>query len=179
MLMVKHLLRLNRFSPLMQIISLTKRLSDCCILQSKQPDVFCSESFYIQWKQLIELININSNKVLCFVEFLAWKQEEERATVSCFTKKGRQLIKDVQRYSCRQTGIYKSRGTQKRHLKIQGSCKTGLKCPAGITAISSARGWCYIVYNSQLYKHTYVRTYIHTYIRQMDCLLPIIFRSRC
>ena len=60
--------------------------------------------------------------------------------MSCFIKKGGSQNNNVQRYYCRRSGIYKSRGTKKRHLKIQGSCKVGTKCLASITAICSSKG---------------------------------------
>jgi len=78
--------------------------------------------------------------MLSFIEFLAWKDVEESRTVSRFVKERSEDNKNIQHYYCRRSGSYKSRGTNKRHMKIQGTCKVGSKCPASITAVFTPRG---------------------------------------
>ena len=71
--------------------------------------------------------------------------------LSFFQKRGSRN-KNIQYYFCRRSGQYNPRGVHKRHLKIQGSCKIGSKCPASITATVTQRGLCTILLISLIVK---------------------------
>jgi len=78
--------------------------------------------------------------VLSSLEFLAWKHAEETRTVSRFVKNHGAHNTTIEHYYCSRSGSFQSKGTKKRHLKIQGTCKVGSKCPASITAAFTPRG---------------------------------------
>uniref|UniRef100_A0A0A9XBJ9 V-type proton ATPase subunit E n=1 Tax=Lygus hesperus TaxID=30085 RepID=A0A0A9XBJ9_LYGHE len=72
-------------------------------------------------------------------EFVSWKADIEKKTSSRFFKKtGTKTIKmedkKVEYYQCHRNGVYKSRGTGKRKIKLQSSNKIDGFCPAAITA---------------------------------------------
>lgn len=75
---------------------------------------------------------------LWLLEFNQWKTEEEDTT-TCRYVKGRRDVKRAdgvvrRAYYCHHSGRYVPQGKGVRHLKVQGSCKTGVFCPASILA---------------------------------------------
>ena len=70
-----------------------------------------------------------------FDEFIEWKQEEETKTHSNYVlmcAPQNYLTYKHHYYYCNRSGRYNSKGTKKRNLKVQGSCKVGNNCLAHI-----------------------------------------------
>ena len=70
-----------------------------------------------------------------FTDFQAWKSQEEDATMAQFVKaRGDKLTHQatLRMYYCNRSGRYVGKDGQLRHLKVQGSCKIGRKCPAAM-----------------------------------------------
>jgi len=82
--------------------------------------------------------------LLTFVEFKTWKHDEETRTVTGFNKRHGSANKSIEHYYCRRSGRFKSQSSQKRRMKMQGSCRAGSECPASITTIATPRGTCII-----------------------------------
>ena len=66
-----------------------------------------------------------------------WKVQEENKTSTRFVKKqGDYKHKGYtsKRYFFHKNGFHREPLNRKRHIKVQGSCKTGSFCPAAIIA---------------------------------------------
>ena len=77
-----------------------------------------------------------------FTDFQAWKSQEEDATMAQFVKaRGDKLAHQatLRMYYCNRSGRYVGKDGQLRHLKVQGSCKIGRKCPAAMFVKISTR----------------------------------------
>jgi len=48
-------------------------------------------------------------------------------------------------YSCHRSGVYKPRGLGKRHVKVQGSAKIGMLCPAALRVRIFTTGKCILM----------------------------------
>lgn len=62
--------------------------------------------------------------------FFAWKKETENKSLSVFVKKF--TSPKAMLFRCHRCGVYRRTGSNKRHLKIMGSCKINAFCPAMI-----------------------------------------------
>lgn len=74
---------------------------------------------------------------------MAWKREEEDKTMCRFVKvRASQKKKDFERryYVCHRSGHFVSKSKQIRHLKLQGSCKTGQECTSFVKVKINASG---------------------------------------
>lgn len=68
-------------------------------------------------------------------EFLEWKKTVEQEYSTQFRKETTKSSKHhvFNQYVCSRSGMYRPRGHQKRHLKLQGSKKINAFCPASIS----------------------------------------------
>ena len=83
--------------------------------------------------------------LLLFADFLAWKSNEEDATLSQFVKVRGDMRRSsrsstLKLYYCHRSGRYIGKSGGRRHLKVQGSCKVNRWCPAAIFAKIVASG---------------------------------------
>ncbi|XP_025017185.1 uncharacterized protein LOC107364685 [Tetranychus urticae] len=70
-------------------------------------------------------------KFCAIEEFQTWKNQIEKETHSFYIK--RTMLKDKKIwFTCNRSGNFVSKATGKRHIKIQGSRKTGKNCPSSI-----------------------------------------------
>ena len=68
-----------------------------------------------------------------------WMAEEEKKSVSRFVMhRGVVRTKNTstRHYYCHRGGSFQSKSTGARRLKSQGSCKTGISCPASIVVVA-------------------------------------------
>jgi len=86
---------------------------------------------------------------VCFAEFEQWKLQEENATMSQYIKirgdhrhcfKWKKTAATFRSYYCHRSGHSRVRKYRHRHVKVQGSCKIGNKCPAAMFAKISSTG---------------------------------------
>ncbi|KAJ8272460.1 hypothetical protein GJAV_G00089310 [Gymnothorax javanicus] len=80
------------------------------------------------------------SKINSFDEFLEWKKNQEKSTNAwfiqhCGANDSKENIKLY--YYCNRSGVFKSKGQDKRSLKSQGSSKIGRCCAAFIVATIS------------------------------------------
>ncbi|KAK3856543.1 hypothetical protein Pcinc_037136 [Petrolisthes cinctipes] len=74
------------------------------------------------------------------VEFLNWKEEEERTTKASFVQHCGPRQREnaiVQYFYCNRSGYFIAKGEGKRNIKRQGSSKIGATCPAFIKFVLS------------------------------------------
>jgi len=62
-----------------------------------------------------------------------------------FVKRHGTRNENIVHYYCRRSGKFSSLGKQKRHIKIQGTCKAGSKCPAVMAVTCTPRGTYFIL----------------------------------
>ncbi|CAN7988836.1 unnamed protein product [Ixodes hexagonus] len=91
-------------------------------------------------------------------EFLAWKDEEEyREKVHFVAPCSHKVLyggRLKRYYLCHRSGVYVGRGSGKRKLKSQGSCKVGTHCMATMVTIEMPdTGSVSVVYQKQHYGH--------------------------
>jgi len=75
-----------------------------------------------------------------------------------FIKKHGSRNKNIEHYYCRRSGTYSSLGTQKRHIKVQGSCKAGSKCPASMSATCTPRGTYFILGILSVFQYIHIQS---------------------
>lgn len=76
------------------------------------------------------------DNIAAFEQWKAKVEEEER----CSFIKTTGMKGPVQYYQCNRGGLYKPKGTAKRHLKSQGSCKIQHNCTATLKAATNEDG---------------------------------------
>jgi hypothetical protein len=86
-------------------------------------------------------VNIHISSITTFVpciflsEFLTWKEKIEIDTASIYVKirKDAKCNSSIRRtYGCHRSGSYHPKGRGLKHIKVQGSCKIGTRCPAAM-----------------------------------------------
>lgn len=115
---------------------------------------------------LLAQVGVANNGLHVLTEFQQWKTDEEEATLSQFVRsrgetRTRRTQLTCRSYYCQRSGRYIGKDGRLRHLKIQGSCKTGRFCPAAIFAkilTDGIRFSCYAVKRRAVRKHWYVPT---------------------
>lgn len=78
-----------------------------------------------------------------FIDFLQWKSKEEEESLSRYVSKKTLTNKSgqtTQKFLCHRSGYYKPQGTDRRHLKVQGTCKINAVCTARIIAKTNSQG---------------------------------------
>ena len=78
-------------------------------------------------------VSVSAHEFKSMAEFEEWKIKEETASKSYFVRNSSSKICGSNKfyyYYCNRSGSYKGKGSGKRQLKIQGSCKTGKTCIA-------------------------------------------------
>src|ERR1043165_9172180 len=96
-----------------------------------------------------------SSSVCILSDVKQWKAEQERKDMSKFV-----LIRSASQtkgtltwqYECNRSGSYVPKGSGKRRVKTQGSCKSGSRCPAMVTIIKRD-GWYHVTYYPMHYGH--------------------------
>ncbi|XP_077514102.1 uncharacterized protein LOC144124979 [Amblyomma americanum] len=91
-------------------------------------------------------------------DFMRWKEsEEQREKVSFVANSGSKPYYNKRRgqcFVCHRSGMYVPRGTGKRRLKSQGSCKINAHCMATMTTIEDLEtGVVKVVYQKRHYGH--------------------------
>ncbi|GIY34044.1 uncharacterized protein CDAR_567921 [Caerostris darwini] len=96
-----------------------KILSEC-----NKIDHFCQEHPDI-------VIVTNTHSFTSVEEFNVWKLNEEKQTSACYSLKNSYGIKNktVKHFACHRSGIFNSKNSGKRHLKLGSSNKIGFYCP--------------------------------------------------
>lgn len=88
-------------------------------------------------------------------EFLEWKSEMEKKSISKYIKRNKANVKDglTHHYICHRSGQYSTEGEGKRHLKIKGSNKIGGYCPAKITVEEKVDGRIFVSHINTHFGH--------------------------
>jgi hypothetical protein len=104
-------------------------------------------------------VEIEKLKFSSMDEFFEWKKETEKNSFSFFRltcKTPKTMV-----FRCHRSGVYKARGSNKRHLKIMGSCKIGGFCPAMIKVKTNSDESVSVYYTSKHIGHKLDLKHVH------------------